>query len=85
MVGRPAWCHILGEKKVSTRSPNPGFDAVDGFEVDWLEVGFEDEVGEMVFDVVLGFLNDEDPNFSLHPYVSGFKLTNEHLISFFAQ
>ena len=23
MVGRPAWCHILGEKKVSTLSPNP--------------------------------------------------------------
>ena len=23
MVGRPAWCHILGEKKVSTRSPDP--------------------------------------------------------------
>ena len=62
-----------------------GFDAVDGVEVDWLEVGFEDEVGFGVFDVVLGFLNDEDPNFSLHPYVSGFKLTNEHLISFFAQ
>ena len=57
-----------------------GFNAVDG-----LEVGFEDDVGFGVFDVVLGFLNDEDPNFSLHPYVSGFKLTNEHLISFFAQ
>ena len=56
-----------------------GFVAFDGFEVDWLEVGFG------VFDVVLGFLNDEDPNFSLHPYVSGFKLTNEHLISFFVQ
>ena len=23
VVGRPAWCHILGEKKVSTRSPYP--------------------------------------------------------------
>ena len=23
VVGRPAWCHILGEKKVSTLSPNP--------------------------------------------------------------
>ena len=22
-IGRPAWCHILGEKNVSTRSPNP--------------------------------------------------------------
>ena len=56
-----------------------GFDAVDGFEVDGLEVGFG------VFDAVLGFLYNEDPNFFLHPYVSGFKLTNEHLISFFAQ
>ena len=24
MVGRQAWCHILSEKNVSTRSPNPG-------------------------------------------------------------
>ena len=65
-----------------------GFDGgFDGFEDDWLEVGFEDDggFGEVVFDVVLGFLNDEDPNFSLHPYVSGLKLTNEHLISFFVQ
>ncbi len=23
VVGRPAWCHILAEKKVSTLSPNP--------------------------------------------------------------
>ena len=23
VVGRPAWCHIHGEKKVSTLSPNP--------------------------------------------------------------
>ena len=55
-----------------------GFDVVDGFEVDWLEEGFEDEVG-------FGRVVFEDPNFSLHPYVSGFKLTNEHLISFFVQ
>ena len=27
VVGRPAWCHILSEKNVSTRSPNP--DVVD--------------------------------------------------------
>ena len=63
-----------------------GFDGFDGG-FDGFEVGFEDEVGfgRVVFDVVLGFLNDEDPNFPLHPYVSGLKLTNEHLISFFAQ
>ena len=71
--------------KVFLPSLLDGFDVVDGFEVDWLEVGFEVGFGRLVFDVVLGFLNDEDPNFSLHPYVSGLKLTNEHLISFFVQ
>ena len=79
-----SFLHSVNFSKVFLPSLLDGFDVVDGFEVDWVEDGFEDEVG---FDDEVGFgrVVFEDPNFSLHPYLSGFKLTNEHLISFFKQ